>query len=212
MENNQKLIVTPVENDIPPPNLLPMTNPDVQYTSFIPVQTGDVSTQTTPRKQKGHPTLERLINQLKIILKLAKIDAYDTNLKIKNEFGSYIENSNIINLLHNATVPSKVLLGQDAFIALLFKAKVEPELISNENIKTKLIRIYENQSNIENIEPEVYSNIQNTNSQNIDINPTIRRDKRSLENSDDEESEEPPRKREKWIYPNNYIENESQPE
>ena len=64
-------------------------------------------------------------------------------MRIKNENGIFVDNSNIINLLSNATTPTKVLLGQEEFVNLLFKAGVEPELLSNENIRVRLMRLYE---------------------------------------------------------------------
>jgi hypothetical protein len=115
MEHSSKMVLTPFENEQAPPILTPSTNNSVQYNSTVPVQTtstgtqsyvqnSNMGTQIPIRKQKSHPFLEKLINQLKIILKLAKIDAYDTSLRIKNNKGDFIENSNIINLLQNATV------------------------------------------------------------------------------------------------------------
>src|SRR5258708_16916903 len=176
MKNTQKMVLTPIEYESMPV-LYPSSSSDVRYNSIpsnaqysnVETQTSNVpssnvqyvSTQTqTGKKPKSHPMLEKLINQLKIVLKLARVNAYDANFRITNENGIFIENSNIINLLQNVTTPAKALIGQDAFVTLLHKAGVEPDLISNENIKIKLIKLYETQSMpIIEKPPQIYSTI-----------------------------------------------------
>jgi hypothetical protein len=208
MEHSQKVTLTPFENESPP-QLIPSTETNIKYLSNIPSETSTIGTQTT-KKIKSHPYLEKYVNQIKIILKLAKIDGYDNNLRIKNENGNFIENSNIINLLQNATIAAKVLIGQDAFINLLFNAGVEPDLIVNENVKSKLIRLYETKSKstqtFKELEPRIYTS--NATKNDLIVEPTVKFNKRQREKTDDiEETEEINPKRTKWILPN-YEENE----
>jgi hypothetical protein len=200
MEHSQKMVVTPIENE-QPPSLLPVSQ-DVLYSSGLPTQTSSTSTQFPVKKQKAHPFLEKLTNQLKIILKLAKIDAYDNTFRIKNDKGFFIENSNIINLLQNATLSSKILVGQDAFITLLFKAKVDPELIKNENVKQMLIRLYEKQTKTSDEEPVIYSKSPPV--IDMDTTPVIKSRKRTLTRDEEEESDKPePKRKSNWIIPEN---------
>jgi hypothetical protein len=127
MNHSQKVVVTPYDQ---PPDLPLATDQDTHFTSN--------------KKQKhGHPQLERLTKQAKIILQLAKVDGYDLDLRIKNEDGSPVYNSNVLSLINDATSISKVLIGYDAFIYLLHKANVDPAWIVNENVKTRLLRLYE---------------------------------------------------------------------
>jgi hypothetical protein len=215
MEHSSKMVLTPFENEPAPPILMPSTNNSVQYNSTVPVQTtstgtqsyvqnSNMGTQISIRKQKSHPFLEKLINQLKIILKLAKIDAYDTSLRIKNNKGDFIENSHIINLLQNATVLAKVLIGQDDFIKLLFQAKVEPELIANENVRTNLIKLYEKNNSNDNkpVEPMIFSDVSSHEPVDPTVNIRAKKRRREENDFDENESEDEPPSKKSWIYPN----------
>ncbi|RWS26471.1 hypothetical protein B4U80_02435 [Leptotrombidium deliense] len=64
-----------------------------------------------------------MLKQLKIILKLAKINAYDENGRIRDKSGTFIENI------------SRVLLAEKEFIDLLNEANIDPELIINDNVR-----------------------------------------------------------------------------
>jgi hypothetical protein len=224
MEHTQKMVLSPYETE-GPPVLLPSTDSSVQYTSEIP-------TQTAPQPVKRirlHQSIERFKNQVRILLKLGKIDPVDNNLRIKNENGVFIENSNIINLLHYATQDAKGLVGQEAFIMLLFKAGVEPELILNQDIKSKLFKLYvqskvtqtdntvqskdtqkdntvqSNDTQADNEkEPQIYT--QTSPEQAMEINPVVQSNKRQrevVEDDNDEESDESTKKKLKWIMPEN---------
>jgi len=135
MNHSQKLVIKPFESE---PPVLPIATDDaVQFSS------GANSTPKRQPQKHGHPMLEKITKQLKIILKIAKVDGYDLDLRIKDEAGRPVYNSNIISLLNDATSMSKVLVGYDAFVQLLYKANVDPEWITNENVKTRLMRLYE---------------------------------------------------------------------
>jgi hypothetical protein len=134
MEHSQKVTVMPLESEMQPPVLPMVTDSNVQFSS-----------QEKKPKSSAHPLLEKLTKQIKIILKLAKVNGYDADLRIRGEGENFINNSNIINLLADATSASKVLIGYNEFIRLLYEANVEPELIINENVKYQLIKMYEGQ-------------------------------------------------------------------
>ena len=76
---------------------------------------------------------------IKVILKLAQSNSYDENLRIKTKSGSYLDKSNIVDLLTHAMSPGKFLHGEDEFVNLLADSNVDPELIMNQNLKIKLI-------------------------------------------------------------------------
>jgi hypothetical protein len=79
---------------------------------------------------------------MKILLKLAKIDGYDIIGRIRNKNGDFLKGSDLITLINHSMTNGKLLLGESEFIRLLHEAKVEPELIINENVKVKLLNIY----------------------------------------------------------------------
>ena len=111
MENTQKMSLAPIEMETPP-TLIPSSDSSVQFSSNIPTQTISTSTQTAKRiRFQRHQSLDKFKNQVRILLKLGKIDPIDSNLRIKDEKGTFIENSNIINLLINATQDAKELVG-----------------------------------------------------------------------------------------------------
>ena len=74
---------------------------------------------------------------MKILLKLAKINGYDLVGRVRNKNGSFINDSDLLDLINDAMSHGKLLLGQSEFINLLYEANVEPDLIINENIKAK---------------------------------------------------------------------------
>ena len=89
-------------------------------------------------KYKIYDKIHRFI---KVILKLAKSNSYDEeSLRIKTKNGTYLEKSNIVDLLTHSMSIGKVLHGEDEFIALLAENNVDPDLILNENVKSKLLR------------------------------------------------------------------------
>src|SRR5882672_1023893 len=94
------------------------------------------------RGNRSNP-FEKLIKQLKIILKLARIDAYNLDGQIKGADGQYMSRSDIIHLLQHSMTPGKLLIGEDEFVDLLHKANVEIDLIVNENVRSRLRQLYE---------------------------------------------------------------------
>jgi hypothetical protein len=172
MQHSQKVVVTPYDE---PPSLPMATDSDVQFTSKKP--------------NKGHPLIDKFTKQLKIVLKVAKIDGYDGDFRIKDENGHFIYNSNIISLLNDATSISKVLIGYDSFISLLHKANVEPDLIVNENVKARLLQLYQSKR-----QKELYSKTEPS-----VVNARKRQHEDDMNDYDDDVIVEPPYK--KWIFP-----------
>jgi hypothetical protein len=87
-------------------------------------------------------TITRLKSLLLIILKIARINGYDDETRIRGSDGNFIENSNLITLLDYVTSGGKRLVGEEEFFELMKKANVPPELILNENARLKLISLY----------------------------------------------------------------------
>lgn len=83
---------------------------------------------------------DRLLRQLQIILKLAKINGYDISGRIRNQNGNFLSNSSILHLLSYAMTPSRVLIGEQEFIDLLLEANIEPDLLLNDNLRAKVVK------------------------------------------------------------------------
>lgn len=128
----------------------------------------------TKNREKIFGKIHRL---LKIIMKLAKIDGYDLNGRIRLSDGSYMERSSLVDLLTHAMSAGRIIIGEDAFIDLLKRANIEPELIINENVRAKLMAAYNNRPTREQ-EPRLYA----TPPASL---PEPRLQKRTLEEDDD---------------------------
>jgi hypothetical protein len=149
--------------------------------------------ESMPKRRENFNT--KFIKVMKILLKLAKINGYDFIGQIRNRRGEFINGSDLISLILNAMSHGKLLLGESEFIHLLNEAKVEPELIINENVRAKLINIYSN------IEPEVKNTISKTESQVPTLNENRRIIKRKRMRDKSElkpETEVSPAKKRKW--------------
>ena len=142
MEHSQKLVVQPIESEIPV--LHKATDESIQFSS-IPkdVSYHPTINMSSNKKNRPHPIIDKLTKQLKIILKLAKINGYDNDLRIKGDNDNYVENSDVISLLNDAMSSGKVLKGYNEFIKLLYESGVEPDLIINEKVKYQLMKLYE---------------------------------------------------------------------
>src|ERR1700677_698966 len=99
MEHTRKMVVVPAETE---------------SAASMPIATAK---PTAIR----HP-FEKLMKQLKIILKLARIDAYDLDGHIRGADSSMIYNSDILHLLSHAMTPGRLLIGESDFLKLLHAA------------------------------------------------------------------------------------------
>jgi len=80
----------------------------------------------------------RQLNLVRIILKLASINGYNEREEILMDDGTYLSNTNVIELLNYALTPTKLRKGIEQFVDLLHKAGVEPSMISNNQVKQLL--------------------------------------------------------------------------
>ena len=110
------------------------------------VLTSEIIPKNDKIKSKIYDKIHRFI---KIILKLAKYVGYDNDLRIKLKNGKYLEKSNIVDLLTLAMSVGRVLYGENEFIELLANSDVDPELIINENVRSKLFQ-FKNKKRINN--------------------------------------------------------------
>lgn len=85
---------------------------------------------------------ESLERVLRISLLLARINAYDDFLQIRSRDGQFIPESNVINFIEKLENDEPALVGEDEFLQLLKEANVPLSLIKNENIKSKLLNLY----------------------------------------------------------------------
>lgn len=124
----------------------------VPFTEFTPQMTHtsniEMSTSNAEKKNKSSQTsssakaAEKLSKLLRIILKIAIINGYDDDGRIRDENGDIIYQSDLVSLLQKAMSYEKVLIGRNEFIHLLYKAKVPPDLIVNDDMRTRLLYLY----------------------------------------------------------------------
>jgi len=126
----------------------------------------------------------KITNILKIMSKLAAINAYDAEGNIRDENGNFIQNTDIAALLLHVMSPGKILHGEDKFIELLKEAKITHHLIFNESIKKKLEFNYSQNFFHHETEPIIIAETP----PEIKYEPVISRAplKRKIENEDDE--------------------------
>ena len=106
--------------------------------------------KTNSPKKKMNLFIDKLTRIMKIFLKLANIKGYDIIGRVRNSKGDFVQDSDIISLINHSLTHGKLLLGQNEFINLLFEANIEPDLIINENIKSKLLNLYSNKTDDSN--------------------------------------------------------------
>ena len=88
------------------------------------------------RIERGGEKIKRLI---KIALKIAKINSYDDELRIIGHNGEYVEGSNLADLLKYVLTSQKIIIGENEFIKILHGANVDPQWMTNENVRARLI-------------------------------------------------------------------------
>lgn len=102
----------------------------------------------TPRLQKGgrqpqnftgSTVLEKL-DTYNLILRLGQLRAYDSSRRIRGPDGGYVQNTDIAHLIEEAMRPSRVVNGADEFIDLLVSCKIDPEIIVNDTLRSKLVK------------------------------------------------------------------------
>lgn len=101
----------------------------------IPIQEGGAIAR---KNFKGTPFI-RNTPEYDIVLKLGRIKGYNDHRCILGSDGNYVSGTDVIMLLNEAMTPKRVLNGMGEFIKLLDKAKIDPDIIVNDNIRAKLI-------------------------------------------------------------------------
>src|SRR6266581_5540349 len=91
-----------------------------------------------PKRKYERTTFDKTARILKIALKLGSIRGYDDDYRVRREDNTYVSNSNIIALLNHLMSRGRLLNGLSELLPLLIEARVDPELIINENVKAKL--------------------------------------------------------------------------
>ena len=84
---------------------------------------------------------EKIIRLIKIALKIAKINSYDDELRIIGDNGKCVEGSNLADLLKYGLTSQKIIIGENEFIKILHNANVDPQWITNENVRARLLSL-----------------------------------------------------------------------
>src|SRR5207245_270197 len=104
---------------------------------------GAVGPDWTPPAKKTRQRPDKVQKLLDIALKLALIKGYNEKRQILAPDGTFLPNSDILHLLNYTLSPGKVLIGETEFIYLLRKAGVDPTIIVNEHVRSRLIALYQ---------------------------------------------------------------------
>ena len=105
---------------------------------YEPIQQGGSTPASNTPKKNPINNINKYFSLLKIGLKLALINGFNDEFKIKSQDGSYVEGSNIIQLLNFALSHGKRPVGETDFVKLLSEAKIDPSMIKQDDIRSKL--------------------------------------------------------------------------
>lgn len=83
--------------------------------------------------------LDRQRRLLQIVMRIASINGYNENMNIKDKNGKFVEGTDIIPLILYSVTKERLVKGIDSYVDLLVEAKVPPEVITNENLRQRLI-------------------------------------------------------------------------
>lgn len=111
-----------------------------------------------PEKIKIDPLKKKSLTQ--IALKIAGIGGYDDDLRIKTLSGKPMNDTNIIGLILHSLTPMENTNGLTEFVDLLYRAKVNPDLIKNADVRMMLEKREEQgkwklQGSYQQVEPTV---------------------------------------------------------
>ena len=100
----------------------------MEHTTKMEVSPQDMAGVYVPLKKKApmSPT-EKLLRIIKVVLKLATVDGYDGEGRVKNRYGEAISGSSVVVLLNHAMSYGHPPIGEDAFIAKLKEAAVDDD-------------------------------------------------------------------------------------
>ena len=152
----------------------------------------------------------KMYKTVEIVAKLADIKGYDKTFRIQAPDGNYMPNSNLITLITHAMSSGRVLHGEQEFISLLHRAGVGPELILNENVKSKLASFYSKSQEYPISAPIVYESRQSI-KRSLDDEESASEDQRQIKRQKTEAIVNPTKKRpleedeenkiDNWQYP-----------
>jgi hypothetical protein len=91
------------------------------------------------KKKKTYTTKTRQSRIIKIALILAINRAFDNDLHLKREDGSYNQESDLAQLLSLTQKKSRDFIGLSDLIRELYLAKIDPDLIQNEMIRERVL-------------------------------------------------------------------------
>ena len=83
--------------------------------------------------------MDRQRRLLQIIMRIASIQGYNDKGNIKDKDGKFLEGTDIVPLILYSVTKERLVKGIDSYVDLLIEAKVPPEVITNENLKQRLI-------------------------------------------------------------------------
>lgn len=99
------------------------------------------STKITLRSQAGTGTKNAFAKVpiiMRALFKLALINAYDEEGRIRNSKGEFIPNTNLVDLLVLSMTPKKDVYGIEEFIERLAEAQADPSWFLNEQVSRSL--------------------------------------------------------------------------
>lgn len=131
MAKLQKVVMTPYLSDEE------VVFPKQEGGNFSMVPEQHVAADVPKNKIKRY-AMERQRKLLKIILRLATVNGYDNQERIKLKNGSYLEQSDVVSLLLYTLSPGKKVVGLEDFVDLLREAGVTSDMVINENVKAML--------------------------------------------------------------------------
>lgn len=100
--------------------------------------TSSQPTQPNRRRHRG----SRQRRMLQIVLRLALTNAYDDSGRFQTESGDHLD---IVPLILHALSPGRSVRGIDSFVDLLLRAGVDPDMIINPDVRTRLMQRLEDE-------------------------------------------------------------------
>ena len=127
----------PISNPVTIQNETPMTT--ITQSDPNNNSSDNFNIDKTVKQKRIERDGEKIIRLIKIALKIAKINSYDDELRIIGHNGEYVEGSNLADLLKYVLTSQKIIIGENEFIKILHDANVDPQWITNENVRARLI-------------------------------------------------------------------------
>lgn len=112
--------------------LVPLSQSGGGYEDQVP---DPLKVNPTSRPRTRRSTSDRQRKMLQVVLRLALRGSYDDRETFVSEDGHRLD---IVPLLLHALTPGRSLQGIDAFIDLLYRAGVDPDMIINSDVRSRL--------------------------------------------------------------------------